>query len=228
MLPYRRMTGVGGHSSPKPHRASPIANTPAFNVTPHRMIADGKFVVLQSTFNGFGPTPMIAFDVFRIDGDKIVEHWDALAPAVAPNPSGHTETDGPTDIAELDKTDANKALVGEFYNTVLVGGKFDLLGKYIDGESYIQHNPNAADGLSGLAKAMEAMAKQGINMQFTKVHKVIGEGNMVLVQAEGALGGKPVAYYDLFRVANGKIVEHWDVIQPIPTGDMVKNQNSMF
>ena len=99
---------------------------------------------------------------------------------------------------------------------VLVGGDFAALSRFFDGDSYIQHNPDIADGLSGLGAAIEALADQGIAMEYETVHKVIGQGNFVLVISEGAFGGEPMAYYDLFRVENGRIAEHWDVMQAIP------------
>jgi predicted SnoaL-like aldol condensation-catalyzing enzyme len=50
----------------------------------------------------------------------------------------------------------------------------------------------------------------------------------VLTQPQGAFAGKPTAYYDLFRVENDNIVEHWDVLQPIPIASEAKNKNGMF
>ncbi|MEL6226695.1 MAG: hypothetical protein AAFR01_06695, partial [Pseudomonadota bacterium] len=58
------------------------------------------------------------------------------------------------------------------------------------------------------------------------LHRVVGEGNFVLTQAEGTWSGKSVAIYDLFRVADSKIVEHWDVIQEIPSE--MAHTNGMF
>lgn len=55
-------------------------------------------------------------------------------------------------------------------------------------------------------------------MRHDKIHKVIGHGNFVIVMSEGEFGGRHAAFYDLFRVENGAIVEHWDVIQEIPKG----------
>jgi hypothetical protein len=49
------------------------------------------------------------------------------------------------------------------------------------------------------------MAKAGVTMKYHKVHKVLGEGNFVLVASEGEFAGRPSAFYDLFRVENGKI-----------------------
>ena len=186
---------------------------------PHRMIVDGDLVAVHATYTNaqaFGAETMVAFDVFRVEDGKIAEHWDNLIPVKPANPSGHTQTDGPTEVTDLDQTDANKALVSDFVQKVLVGGDFAALSTFFDGDSYIQHNPDIADGLSGLGAAIEALADQGIAMEYETVHKVIGQGNFVLVMSEGAFGGEPMAYYDLFRVENGRIAEHWDVMQTIP------------
>ena len=72
------------------------------------------------------------------------------------------------------------------------------------------------------------MAAQGITMKYDTIHKVLGEGNFVLVMSEGRLGGEPTAFYDLFRVEEGKIVEHWDTIETIPPRDQWKNDNGKF
>jgi len=63
--------------------------------------------------------------------------------------------------------------------------------------------------------------------QYKKIHKVLGEGNFVLTVSEGEWGGKPQVFYDLFRAQNGKMVEHWDVIQENPTQGLTNN-NGMF
>ncbi|MGI0019912.1 MAG: nuclear transport factor 2 family protein [Nitrososphaera sp.] len=65
-------------------------------------------------------------------------------------------------------------------------------------------------------------------MKYHALHKVIGQGNFVLALAEGEFSGKRVAFYDLFRIENRKIVEHWDVIQDIPPKENWKNQNGKF
>ena len=72
------------------------------------------------------------------------------------------------------------------------------------------------------------MAEAGTPMTFARVHQVLAEGSFVLVMAEGALGEQPMAYYDLFRVADGKIVEHWDVMAPIPPRSEWRNDNGKF
>lgn len=180
-----------------------------------RVIADGDLVALHGTYYGFGPDPLVAFDVFRVEGGKLAEHWDALTPVVTGTASGRSQTDGAPEVSDLDKTDANRRLVAEFADRVLVGADYSVLTDYISTETYLQHNPEAADGLDGFGAAAAKWAEQGKNLVYKTIHKVIAEGDLVLLQSEGEFG-VPVAYYDLFRVADSKIVEHWDVISPIP------------
>jgi len=193
-----------------------------------RAFQDGDYVFTHTDYNFFGPK--VGFDLFRFEDGLIVEHWDNLAEKSAPNPSGRTQLDGPTTVTDSDKTEQNKTLVADFVDTILVKGDFAQLGRFIDDgdANYLQHNTGIADGLNGLGQALEEMAKQGIKMAFTKNHIVLGEGNFVLSISEGSLGGEHVSFYDLFRVENNKIVEHWDIIEPIPTKDRWKNNNGKF
>jgi predicted SnoaL-like aldol condensation-catalyzing enzyme len=192
-----------------------------------RVFEDGDFVFTHTDYNFFGPK--VGFDVFRFEDGLIVEHWDNLAEkAKEPNPSGRTQLDGPTEVADLDKTEANKAVVQEFVESVLVKGAFDRVTDFVSTTTYLQHNTSVADGLDGLGAAIKAMAEQGIEMIYTDVHKVLGEGNFVLTISEGTFGGADVSYYDLFRVDDGLIVEHWDVIETLLPKDQWKNDNGKF
>ena len=136
--------------------------------------------------------------------------------------------DGPTEVADLDRTEANKALVRAFVDDILVHGRMERLAAYFDGDRYVPHNPGVADGLSGLGAALAAMAAQGVAMTYERVHAVLGEGNFVLSVSEGRFAGKHVAFYDLFRVAQGVIAEHWDTIEEIPPRDAWQNTNGKF
>lgn len=191
-----------------------------------RVLQDGPFVVAHTDYNFFGPK--IGFDIFRFEDGKIVEHWDNLQEKVGANPSGHTMLDGATAVTDLEKTEANKALVRSFVDDVLVNGKMEKLTGYFDGDNYTQHNPAIGDGLSGLGKALGEMAKMGITMKYSQIHKILGEGNFVMVVSEGSFAGKPTSFYDLFRVQNGKIAEHWDTIETIPARAEWKNSNGKF
>ncbi|WP_256963444.1 nuclear transport factor 2 family protein [Prevotella nigrescens] len=192
-----------------------------------RAFGDGDFVVAQTDYNFYGPKA--GFDIFRFEDGKIVEHWDNLMPYDgSKNPSGHTPFDGTIEFADFDKTEENKALVKNFVIDVLKGEHPERLTSYFNGNSYIQHNISIADGLDGLGSALETLAKQNIKMEYFRLHKVLGCGNFVLAVSEGAFAGKPTSYYDLFRVENGKIAEHWDVMETIAPESEWKHQNGKF
>ncbi|WP_429817551.1 nuclear transport factor 2 family protein [Ensifer sp. B1-9] len=191
-----------------------------------RVFQDGDFVFAHTDYDFFGPK--VGFDIFRFEDGKIVEHWDNLQETAGPNPSGRTMVDGPSEARDLDKTEENKTLVASFVDDILVNGRMQKLTDYFDGDSYVQHNPQIADGLSGLGAALKAMADAGITMKYDRVHRVLGKGDFVLTVSEGTFAGKLTSFYDLFRVQNGKIAEHWDTIETIPAKAEWKNQNGKF
>lgn len=195
-----------------------------------RAFEDGDYVFLQTIYNFAGAGEQVAFDIFRFDEDgEIAEHWDNLtALAAEPNPSGHTQTDGTMEITDLDKTEENRKLVENFLYDVMQGNNLDKTPDYFDGDTYIQHNTGIADGVSGLNAALGAMAEQGISMVYDEVHMVLAQGNFVLAVSEGTFGGEPTSYYDLWRVENGKIAEHWDVMETIADQSTWQNENGKF
>lgn len=206
-----------------------MANAPegGFKSKVVRAFQDENLVVLHVEYDFFGPKA--AFDIFRFEDGLIVEHWDNITEVTAPNPSGRTQFDGATEITDLDKTTANKALVQGFVTDILLHGEMATVTEYISTETYLQHNSAVADGLDGLGAALAYFQENGLVMKYDQLHTVIGEGNFVLTVSEGKFGaGDHVAYYDLFRVADGKIVEHWDVISPIPAKAEWKNNNGKF
>ena len=196
-----------------------------------RVIEDGNFVVLHHLWKGakpFGAEEMVSFDILRFDENgKIAEHWDALMPNTPPNPSGRTLIDGPTEIKDLAATDTNKELVKNLVTDVLLGKNPSKITDYISAETYHQHNPAIRDGLDGVQEAFQYLIANNDMFQYKKLHKLIGEGNFVLAVSEGEWHGKGHVFYDLFRIENGKAVEHWDVIQEIPTEGLANN-NGMF
>lgn len=194
-----------------------------------RAFQDGDKVFLQTIYNFAGAGEQVAFDIFRFDSEgKIAEHWDNLAALADPNPSGHTQTDGTMTITDLNKTEENRKLVEQFLYDVMQGNNLDKTPDYFDGDTYIQHNTGIADGVSGLNAALGALAEQGIAMVYDEVHMVLAQGNFVLAVSEGTFGGAPTAYYDLWRVENGKIAEHWDVMETIAEQSTWQNQNGKF
>lgn len=196
-----------------------------------RMFQDGNYVFMHNIWRNakpFGADQMVSFDIIRIDENgKVAEHWDAMTPLVAETASGRTQTDGPTTAVDLDKTEANKAIAKAMVEDILMGKNPNKITDYISAEQYDQHNPAIKDGLSGIVEAVEYLSSQNNMFKYTKIHKVLGEGNFVLTISEGEWNGTTNVFYDLLRFDEGKAVEHWDVIQPIPTEGLA-NTNGMF
>ena len=190
---------------------------------------DGDKVFLHTVYDFAGAGEQVAFDVFRFDSDGLIaEHWDNLAAKANPNPSGRTQVDGQVEATDLEATEANRELVRGFLADVMQGQRPERTPEYFDGDAYLQHNTQIADGLSGLGAALAAMAEQGVSMVYDTVHMVLAQGDMVLAVSEGTFGGAPTSYYDLWRVEDGKIAEHWDVMETIADRETWANDNGKF
>ena len=219
-------TGRDAFVSSVAYLASAPVKTTVNNI---RVFEDGDKVFLQTVYNFAGAGEQVAFDIFRFDENgKIAEHWDNLAAKAEPNPSGRTQIDGTLEIKDLDKTEANREVVKSFLYDVMQGNPPEKTPDYFDGDTYLQHNTGIADGLSGLGAALAALAEQNIQMIYTTVHQVLAQGNFVLAVSEGTFGGAPTSYYDLWRVEDGKIAEHWDVMETIADKSAWQNQNGKF
>jgi predicted SnoaL-like aldol condensation-catalyzing enzyme len=122
--------------------------------------------------------------------------------------------------------EANKKTVVEFYEAGLNKKDFEAASKYF-GPKYIQHNPGAQDGPEGF-KAFLAFLRDKFPNSHSEIKKVFAEGDFVIlhVHAVREPGTRGRAIVDIFRLENGKIVEHWDVAQDIP--EKMPHSNGMF
>jgi len=192
-----------------------------------RSLQMGEFVLQHNQSTGWGDDKTyVTFDLFRIKDSKIVEHWDIMQEMVEKTASGRTQIDGPTEIQNIEETEANKKVVQAFLDDCVYGHNWQNIANYISAETYHQHNPSVPDGLDGFNESMKQMAAHGMTMAFEKTYRLIAEGNFVFVHSSGEFGGKKVAFGDLMRLENGKIVEHWDAIQETPATS--KNGHDMF
>jgi predicted SnoaL-like aldol condensation-catalyzing enzyme len=124
------------------------------------------------------------------------------------------------------KLESNKKIVLAFYEAGLNGKDFEAASKLI-GHRYVQHNPLIADGLEGL-RAFIGYIKETFPGLRANIKQVFADGDFVIVHLQGVRvpGQRGSAIVDIFKLEDGKIVEHWDVMQPIP--EEALNQNGMF
>lgn len=198
---------------------------PAPRIRNVRTLVDGDFVVLHHDVSW--PNRKAMIEIFRMDGDLCAEHWSGVQDHPETTVSGHSMVDGATAITDTANTAVNKALAKSFVDTVLINGEF---GKILDfyHPEIVQHNPYIDNTVAGLMTGIEGLQKQGITLQIQKIWNVFGQGNFVLVCSEGLFAGKATAFFDLFRIEGGKIVEHWDVLQEIPAAEKQAHSNGFF
>jgi predicted SnoaL-like aldol condensation-catalyzing enzyme len=128
--------------------------------------------------------------------------------------------------ADAAQMEANKKTVAALYDAVLNQKDFDKASQYL-GPRYTQHNPNAADGPEGL-KGFVAFLKDKFPNNKSEIKRIFADGDYVIVHVHAVRepGTRGNAIVDIFKLENGKVVEHWDVVQPIP--EKAANNNGMF
>ncbi|MDM5428438.1 nuclear transport factor 2 family protein [Bacillus mycoides] len=127
---------------------------------------------------------------------------------------------------EATENEKNKKMVVDFYNEVFNKHNIDIIPKYVS-QDYKQHNPFVADGRKVFMDFFKGDFVKNPNSS-AEIKRVVAEGDMVALHVYSRANSqdKGVAIVDIFRIKNGKIVEHWDVIQEIP--NEAANDNTMF
>lgn len=198
--------------------------SPKVNIV--RAFEDDDFVFAHTEYDF--STRKIGFEVFRFKEGRAVEHWDNIQARLGPNLSGHSMVDGTIKATDPELTENNRSFVRSFIETVLIDGQLDQLSNYVDKEAYVEHNPRLADGIAAVRVALETEDNCHRQINYQRIHRTLAEGNFVLCVCEGQLSGIHSAFYDLFRVAEGKIVEHWDTTEKIAPQSEWKNDNGKF
>ncbi len=192
-----------------------IARNPKRHIDVVRSLQDGPNVFIHAfqSLND-GEMEWVTTDFFDSDADgKIVEHWDVIAAMAPANTSGRTMIDGPTEVTDLDRTEANKAHVAAFMQTCLIEGQADRLGDFINEDQYLQHNAQVGDGLEHFRTLL---ADPDRKLTYQEVFMLVGEGNFVATLNKARWGDQDLCQVDLFRLEDGLIVEHWDNSEPVP------------
>ena len=183
----------------------PVATSKPFM----RLIAEGDYVVTNMSF-GWGGAQKVVVDLFRFQNGQVIEHWDVVQDQPERTRSGNAMMDGPVEADPAESAETNKIIVANYYQHVWIDLQIEQLAEYV-AIDLIQHDPEIANGMAGLQTYLNQ--KSG---SIKQVHRLIGEGNFVVVQAEGELNRKPAVFYDILRLSGGKIVEQWRVHQAIP------------
>lgn len=200
-----------------------------------RVFADREYAFAHVQYT-FSKKPEVAFEVFRFEDGLAVEHWDNLqARVMAPNGSGHTMIDGMTDAEDGDRTEENRQLVARFVSDVLIAGNLDNLEQYVAGD-LIQHDPQLSDGVAALRAVLvpfsesdaDTAAAHHHHLRYDACHKVLADGSFCLCMCEGWSQGVHAGLYDLYRVSDGQIVEHWKTVSAIAPKSEWKNSNGKF
>ena len=199
-------------------------SSPRVNVV--RAFEDEDFVFGHTEYDF--ASRKIGFEVFRFEDGQAVEHWDNIQERQEPNRSGRSMVDGPTEALDLASTEHNRALVRAFVDAVLVGGNLDRLAEFVDDDNFFEHNPRSSDGICVLRSLLAAEHDCGRRIDYQHIHRVLAEGNFVLCISEGHYDRAHCAFYDLFRLMNGKVVEHWDTTEKIAPRSAWKNDNGKF
>ncbi len=201
---------------------------PSLQIKIERVIAEGDLVVLHVSSRESPDSPPTAItDIFRVSNGRIVEHWDAIQP-VPPNPVHNNGMfAGPDNKVKLNSDlEANKQLVRQLYEGVFNGKDLSLIDQYLP-ENYRQHNPTVADGREGFRQFASFLTTTYPQMR-VDIKRVVAENDFVVlhVHAKFSPEDSGSAITDYYRIEAGKIVEHWDVIQPVATDPV--NDNTMF
>ncbi|AYL96080.1 nuclear transport factor 2 family protein [Mucilaginibacter celer] len=175
-----------------------------------RVIQERDFVVTHLDVQFMGKH-MAVIDLFKLKDGMLTEHWDAIDSL--PDESGKeiTATDG---IAEADKkasADDSKKVIVAFYDAILKG----LDAKHFIAADYTEHNAEVRG--SGLLPYLST-PDRGV-----KLHRFIAEGDFVMVQSQFNRLGKVFVFYEIYRIANHQIAEHWSVEQVVPDGVNVED-----
>ncbi|MGW0707936.1 nuclear transport factor 2 family protein [Streptomyces sp. NPDC002643] len=200
------------------------------NVT--HVISEGDLVVIHSNVIAVpGTLGSAQFDIYRFQGGKIAEHWDSIQDVPATTANGHdmfSTLSQPTthQLGPRSLTAYNKKLVTDFFDQLMVREDLSAIDKY-DSPNYIQHNPITPDGPEGL-KATLGPYFDAYPQSTAIPKRIIAQGDLVAVHSNFVTGpdDRGQSVIDLFRVQNGKIVEHWDVMQAVPATSA--NDNTMF
>ncbi len=175
-------------------------------------LEDDNHVMVHLQFEFLGVKRKV-IDIFRLEEGMIVEHWDAVQEHtdVAPSQIQQKETD--MDLAGVELTSENKQIVHRFLQSTERSGFVS--------DDYREHCSEIIETAGRIDRYLDRSIRS-----VTTIHRVLGEGDLVVAQSEGSKGSRPFVFYDVFKVKARKIAEHWGVEQEIP--DVMPHDHGMI
>jgi predicted SnoaL-like aldol condensation-catalyzing enzyme len=204
---------------------------PHLKTTTVRAVAEGDLVFIENYLVSVpGARGNANFDIYRVEGGKLVEHWDVLQAEPATTVSGNdmlSQLSSPAgDGAPASTTTRDKAIVLNYLTALTQDHELSAVDQYVAPSLY-QHDPTLADGSAALKQAYASLFAQYPAYSIS-IAQVAAEGDLVAVHAHVRNApsdlGQAVVY--LYRVQHGKIVEQWDSVQAVPATSA--NDNTMF
>ena len=183
-----------------------VERNPKRDITIKRIFEDGPWVFCSAyqSLND-GAAQWVTLDMFYTDDQGLIlEHWDTIAPYVPETASGNDQVGGPNDVDASADTKASKDLVLEYTKQVRQEGDLSKLDQFV-AEDLVQHSAAIGAGRAGLA-AWLASDDAGT---YEFLFNLIGQGDFVTTYSKRHVRGKDVAVFDIYRIAGGKIAEHW-------------------
>lgn len=207
-----------------------LSENPDVDVRIHRTIAEDDYVAIHSTWD-YGKKKYVYVDIWRVEGGKLVEHWDhsQLVPEKAENDNTMylgPEVNNYSDQDQTRNTERSVAVLKTF-DTL---SDLSAIEKYV-ADDYIQHNPEGADGKEAFFGLMKYLRDDEKLKGKTTIAKTISMGDMVLVHSKqvdlNKKNDRGTGYIDIFRFNDeGLIAEHWDITERVPEKSM--NTNGIF
>ncbi|MEO0871459.1 MAG: hypothetical protein AAFY19_05785 [Pseudomonadota bacterium] len=183
-----------------------LERNPVRDIQIVRSIEDGPWVwcsANQSLNNG--EAKWVTMDLFFTDPDGLVlEHWDTISVYEKNIPSGEDMVGGPSAPDLSVDGEASKAIVREYTKQVLQEGNHEKLSEFV-ADDLIQHSAGIGAGPDGLASWLSSESAG----QYEFLFKLIGQGDLVMTYSKRHSNGTDIATFDLYRVAESKIVEQW-------------------
>lgn len=232
--------GVAGHRVFFEQVESKYGDTRSWANVTDMLLVDGQyFATLHHVFRSPQDQGRLFFDLWRVEDGHIVEHWDVIQPMATQSlhnngvacgigesyHSAHAIQDGPGEpVCGRPDPRASRArtlAVVNAYLKLLDSGDVRTAIKRWFSPEYRQHSPTIADGAKGALDYLEHEHGHAakVRPQLLSGVRTIAEGDLVMMHRLVLYPGakQPSDNVDIFRVTDGKVSEHWDIKQPVPS-----------